>query len=212
MVFGSKLIQINPNLWMWQRYLDPLFKTHYTASMKLQTLLFLSTVCYVCLLFCFRALSLYGRYSGSAIKVYGTYIRPNGSGILGPNVTWECFIDDFSNPDARISLHAAPLLSQNNWGLCSGQFGGGNHTLTVIATLPDDGPGNFFYVDQIQYMPSADAQLNKSLMRIDSSDAEVKYSFGWYWISQPASLIQYSGNTHYTFTNGTWFTLDFSGS
>lgn len=49
-------------------------------------------------------------------------------------------------------------------------------------------------------------------MRIDSSDAEVKYSFGWYWISQPASLIQYSGNTHYTFTNGTWFTLDFSGS
>ena len=157
------------------------------------------------LLICFRAPLTLSSFSGSAVRVYGASQVINGIG----SPTWECFIDDLSNSDASVSVHAAPNSSQNNLGLCYGEFADGNHTLTVTAQVPD---GQNFYLDRIEYVPSANASLNESLVRVDSSDAAVSYSDNWHWVNEEDIVILYSGNVHTTSTNGSWLTIDFSGS
>jgi hypothetical protein len=160
-------------------------------------------------LFIFNALFL-SSFSGSRVYVYGTSIVTTNAS--GTHSTWECFIDNI-----RISRFPAPSTSQNNWILCGAdQVQDGPHLLTVKANVSNQ---QTFWLDQIQYAPSASVSLNDSILRIDSSDPAIQYSNGW-----QTSLIAFSGpefnftsttangNTSSTSVNGTGFTYEFSGS
>jgi hypothetical protein len=179
-----------------QGLLGPLFKTLYTASLSMQTFLFLSTVCPVYFTDLFSSpLTLSSFFSGSAVLVYGTTITTNASGTQDP--TWECFIDNSS-----IGWSTAPSTSENNWILCGSQFQDGPHVLTVKANVSNQ---QTFWFDQIQYNPSASVSLNQSLLRIDSSDPVIQYSSGW------QSLVQLI-NTSYTQVTAAALTYQFTGS
>jgi hypothetical protein len=159
-------------------------------------------------LFIFDPLSL--SFSGSTIYVYGTSITTNASGTQDP--TWECFIDNNS-----IGWFPAPSTSQNNWILCGAdQFRDGPHVLTLKANVSNH---QTFWLDQIQYAPSASVSLNDSLLRIDSNDPAIQYSNGWHntvlTYESPEfnlSMTTANGNTSSTLVNGTEFTYEFSGS
>ena len=187
-----------------QGLLVPLLKGLYTASMSLQTFLFLSAVCPIYFTDLLSSPLTLSSFSGSEVLVYGTTITTNASGSQDP--TWECFIDNTS-----IGWSPAPPMSVNNWILCGGgpgQFQDGPHLLTVKANVSNQ---QTFWFDQIQYAPSANVSLNQSLLRIDSSDVAIHYDSGWQSL---ASLIQsgFTINAVYTQTNGTSLTYQFSGS
>jgi hypothetical protein len=187
-----------------QGHLDPLFKTLYTASMSLQTFLFLSVVCPVYFTDLLSSPLTLSSFSGSEVLVYGTSITTNASGTQDP--TWECFIDNTS-----IGWSPASPISVNNWILCGGgpsQFQDGLHLLTVKANVSNQ---QTFWFDQIQYAPSANVSLNQSLLRIDSTDFAIQYGSGWQSL---VSLIQlgFSIDASYTQINGASLTYQFSGS
>ena len=172
-----------------QGHLDPLFKTLYTASMSLQTFLFLSTVFHV-YLFAFEP--SHSSFSGSAVIVYGTTITTNASGTQDP--TWECFIDNIS-----IGWSTAPSSSENNWIICDNiLLQDGPHVLTVNANVSNQ---QTFWFDQIQCTSASD----ETFLRIDSSNPEIRYSSGW------QSLVQLL-NTSYTQITGAALTYQFTGS
>ena len=96
-----------------QGLLVPLSKGLYTASMSLQTFLFLSAVSPIYFTDLLSSPLTLSSFSGSEVLVYGTTITTNASGSQDP--TWECFIDNTS-----IGWSPAPPMSVNNWILCGG--------------------------------------------------------------------------------------------
>ena len=175
----------------------------------MQAFLSISTVCpiYVAGFFFRVPLTLrLSSLSGSAVIVYGTSNTTNTSGIQDP--TWECFIDNISigsSPSSLVKL----VDNQNNWVLCGAgpsEIQDGSHLLTVNATVSKQ----TFWLDQIQYAPSANVSLNQSLLRIDASDSAIQYSPGWRFEDTP---INYAGNMNFSLTqiNGSNLIYEFSG-
>ena len=181
-----------------QGLLDPLIKTLYTASLSMQTFLFLSTVCPIYFTGLLSSPLTIILFSGSAVLVLGTPITTNASGTQDP--TWECFIDNTS-----IGWQGAPSTGENNWILCGGgpgQIEDGSHVLTVKTNVSNQ---QTFWFDQIQYNPSANVSETESVLRIDSSDSAIQYSSGW------QSLVQLV-NTSYTQITSATLTYQFNGS
>ena len=182
--------------------MDTLFKTLYTASISLQTFLFLSTVCPVYFTDLISSPLTLSSFSGSEVLVYGTTITTNASGTQDP--TWECFVDNTS-----IGWSPAPSTSENNWILCSGgpgQFQDGSHLLTVKANVSNH---QTFWFDQIQFAPSASLSLNQLLVRIDSSDLAIQYGSGWQSVDGSINDIS---NISFTQTTGAALIYQFFGS
>jgi hypothetical protein len=199
---------IHKGLKLIQTPMDPLFKTLYTASMSLQAFLLISVVCpiyFTDLLSSPLTLSL---FSGSEVIVYGTVFVTNASGIQDPS--WECFIDNTTS----FSLGLATFGNlENNWILCDGrQFQDGPHSLTVNVNVSNQ---QTFWVDQIQYVPSASVSLNQSLLRIDSNDSAIQYSPTDGWVQNDLDGLESSvghGNAMFTRTTGATLTYQFFGS
>ena len=203
--------------WMTLDLLDPLFKILYTASVSLQALLFLSSVCPVYFAdfkFTSSPLTL-SSFSGSGVTVYGTSITTNVSGIQNP--TWECLIDNNSIGSSN-SSSSANLGNQNNWILCgAGPFQDGPHMLTVNANVSNQ---QTFWFDQIQYTPSASVSLNQQLLYIDAGDPAIKYDGVWtrsafqlpMGPNTGSHYTQFLGNTSSSNEPGAVITYQFSGS
>jgi hypothetical protein len=98
------------------------------------------------------------------------------------------------------------MSNQNNWPLCGpAQFQDGPHLLTVNATVRSQ----TFWIDQIQYAPSASVSLNQSLLRINATDSAIQYSPIDDW--QPVNVFPL-GLTIFTTVNGSTITYQFSGT
>lgn len=135
---------------------------------------------------------------GTAVYLYGTNNIANKSGMIDPS--WECFVDNIS-----IQKSSPYGFANNDWQFC-GQDAlvDGVHTLTVNATVMQS---QTFWVDNIQYVPSASVPLDNKAISIDNTDPELHNAFGGSWGSTVVML-------HYlnlTQTTNSTFTYDFNG-
>ena len=154
-----------------------------------------------------------------AVIVYGTSNTTNASATQDP--TLECFIDNISigsSPSSNVAFND----SLNNWVLCDAGppqlVEDGPHILTVNENISEQ----TFWLDQIQYAPSANVSLNQSLVRIDASDPAIQYSpatgsewnFTVFPINYDSSTLQVAGliyadiNRSSTTTNGAFLTYE----
>ena len=197
--------------------MDLLFKILYMASLVLamskQAFFSLSTVCSVY----FTALFSRPYHSivvctgpGSEVFVYGTALA---SAAKIPPAICECFVDNISiGPFTPTSNNA------NNWLICgSKQLEDGPHFLSLKVNIS---ALNFnrqtFWVDQIQYAPSANILLDQSLLRIDSTDPAIRYGPEWSQTSlfNFSPILSYNASTTTCSSGGSVssFTYTFFGS
>lgn len=127
---------------------------------------------------------------GSQVNVFGSNNLLNSSGVLDP--TWECFIDG-------ISIGAAPPFQfpENNWLFCSqNTLIDGPHVLTVNATVLKK---QTFWLDYIEYLPSASVPLDGKAILIDNLDPQVEAAFGSGWGALGGTANE-TGQTNSVFT------------
>ncbi|KAF9528099.1 hypothetical protein CPB83DRAFT_907035 [Crepidotus variabilis] len=114
--------------------------------------------------------SLSLQFSGTSIKVYGSNNIRNDSGTLDPK--WECFIDQQS-----IGASDPFQFAENNWQFCkSRQLQDGLHTLTINVTIAKK---QTFWLDRIEYIPSATMSVEHSDILIENNDPGLRYGQGW---------------------------------
>lgn len=78
----------------------------------------------------------------------------------------------------------------NNWVLCDDQsLVDGPHTLTVRVRSA----GQTFWLDHIQYTPSADVSLESALVKVDNLDPEIIYGSEWQPLGDSANLTDVTG-------------------
>ena len=122
--------------------------------------------------------------SGTQIKVIGSNNIRNDSGVLDP--TWECFVDNInigSNPFA---------FAENNWEFCEQDtLVDGPHILTVNATVLKN---QTFWIDNIQYVPSASVSLDQKTIVVDSLDPQLQYGQGWQALGGTANMTTVPGS------------------
>jgi hypothetical protein len=110
-------------------------------------------------------LSLTGQHPGTEVSVIGT------NGGSNTNSTWECLLDNVN----FVYLPRSTLL-ENNWVFCkTGLLNDSEHTITFHAIFG----GQTIWFDRIVYSPSSSANLDSSLIMVDSSDPSVTYGPGW---------------------------------
>ncbi|GJJ15746.1 hypothetical protein Clacol_010024 [Clathrus columnatus] len=102
-------------------------------------------------------------FSGSFISVLGTAATSGDQ----PNV--QCFLDGVSF--ATVTLGGP----QNNIHICATTFPDGQHELAVNVSTQ----GEPFYLDNLQYQPSANVPLNNATILIPSGDPSITLSIGW---------------------------------
>ncbi|KAF8808393.1 hypothetical protein BYT27DRAFT_7337775 [Phlegmacium glaucopus] len=133
-------------------------------------------------------------FNGSSVTVLGTSTVPDTNFLSGPDLSWECFVDNSS-------IGSLPVISyaENNWVFCqNGQLQDGPHVLTVKAKVSNQ---KTFWFDQIQYLPSSNVSLDESIVRINSNDPDIQYSSGWKELNGVVNLTQTTGSTiTYVFT------------
>ncbi|KAF8801613.1 hypothetical protein BYT27DRAFT_7197850 [Phlegmacium glaucopus] len=137
--------------------------------------------------------SLSFAFNGTQIRVVGSNNIRNDSGVLDP--TWQCFIDNIS-----IGASTPFQYPENNWEFCEqNTLLDGPHILTVNATVLKS---QTFWIDNIQYVPSASVSLDQAAIVVDSVDPQLQYGQGWQALG---------GNANMTTVAGSIFTFDFIG-
>jgi len=122
---------------------------------------------------------------GTQIKVIGSNNIRNDSGVLDP--TWQCFVDNVS-----IDVSKPFQYAENNWPFCSqDSLVDGPHTLTVNATVMKS---QTFWIDNIQYIPSASVPLNQTAVVVDSLDPQLQYGQGWQALGGVANMTVVPGS------------------
>lgn len=114
------------------------------------------------------------------------------------NPSWECFIDGTS-----IGSVNPTTVSLNNWMFCDQEgLQDGPHSITVNVSVS---PGQTFWFDQLQYVPSATVSMENKEIYIGQGDSQMLAGFDSSWTS-----IFSNSSTMSQTTNGT-FTFDFIG-
>ncbi|KAF8801623.1 hypothetical protein BYT27DRAFT_7245077 [Phlegmacium glaucopus] len=141
--------------------------------------------------------SLSFTFHGTQVRVIGTNIIRNNSGVLDP--TWQCFIDNisidvatlrFENPEnQRVFCNHDSLLD-------------GPHIITVNATVQNQ----TFWFDNIQYVPSASVPLDQEIILVDNLDPQLQYGQGQW---EPLSDVV--PNLNMTLVSGSTFNFSFIG-
>ncbi|EFI28315.1 hypothetical protein CC1G_13844 [Coprinopsis cinerea okayama7 len=123
-------------------------------------------------------------FDGSEIKLLGTNRPRNSSGVIDP--TWDCLIDGVSIGPTR------PFeFAENNWVFCDWRNGlPGRHTLEVQVRSE----GQTFWVDQIQYLPSPGAEVEKPAVMVGIQDHAIKYGKGWTTLGGTANMTRERGS------------------
>ena len=123
--------------------------------------------------------------SGTQIKVFGSNNIRNDSGVLDP--TWQCFVDNIS-----IGASAPFQFAENNWEFCEqDKLVDGPHILTVNATVLKN---QTFWIDNIQYVPSASVSLNQKAIVVDNLDPQLQYGQGWQALGGTANMTTVPGS------------------
>lgn len=123
--------------------------------------------------------------SGTQIKVIGSNNIRNDSGVLDP--TWLCFVDNIS-----IGASVPFAFAENNWGFCEQDtLVDGPHILTVNATVLKN---QTFWIDNIQYVPSASVSLDQKTIVVDNHDPQLQYGQGWQALGGTANMTTVPGS------------------
>lgn len=131
---------------------------------------------------------------GTSVRVFGTNNLRNDSGVLDP--TWDCFVDNIS-----IGSSTPFQYPENNWVFCSqDKLTDGPHILTVNATVAK---AQTFWLDDIQYVPSASVSLEDAAVMIDSHDSQLQFGAGWQALGGTANMTTQTGSI---------FTYNFTGA
>ena len=105
-------------------------------------------------------------WPGTQIKVVGVNI-----GLSSP--TWECFIDNIG-----FSIYPNDGSDSNNRVICEEDtLVDGPHNLVVDATVLNN--SQTFWIDNIQYVPSASVSLDQAAIVVDRLDPQLQFSQGW---------------------------------
>ena len=123
--------------------------------------------------------------SGTQIKVIGSNNIRNDSGVLDP--TWQCFVDNIS-----IGASTPFPYAENNWVFCEQDtLVDGPHILTVNATILKS---QTFWIDNIQYVPSASVSLDQKAVVVDNLDPQLQYGQGWQALGGTANMTTVPGS------------------
>ena len=118
-----------------------------------------------------------------------------GATSTAPDPSWECFVDGKS-----IGFKTSLLYRENWWVLCETDgLSSSSHTITVNVKVKTQS----FFFDSIQYVPSADANLDQSIIQVPAADAIMQYGSGWQDLRDIAKMSSSSGSK---------MTIDFSGT
>ena len=130
------------------------------------------------------------RISGTQITVLGTSDFSNTSGVVDPAL--ECFIDNSS-----IGKNRPLLITENNQVVCSHlKLTDGPHVLTVNATILTN---QTFWLDDIQYAPSASVPLDQAVIMVDNVDPQLKYVTGWQALPNKTHMTTVPGRSVFTY-------------
>lgn len=111
---------------------------------------------------------------------------------------WECIVD--GNSLGVISIDPSITQPQNNLGICQSVLGDGPHELVVKITTNAVSP---FWVDDIQFTPSANADLSNATLKVYNTDPNIKFS--------GSDFVTSTYGVKLTQTNGAEATFDFVG-
>ncbi|KAF9053159.1 hypothetical protein BJ165DRAFT_1523884 [Panaeolus papilionaceus] len=143
--------------------------------------------------------SLTFHYNGTYFAVMGTNDVHNDTGT--PDPQWDCFVDN-------IKVDSNPFkFYENNWWLCEPKaifLDDGPHILTVNAT-PRSHP---FWVDRIDYSPSANVNMEDKTVFVDHTDSEIQFGAGWDAQGETANITRQTGSKLNFFFYGisvSWF-------
>ena len=101
--------------------------------------------------------------------------------------TWECFVDNIS-----IGASDPFPYAENNWEFChQDTLVDGAHILTVNATVSKN---QTFWIDNIQYVPSASVSLDHKAIVVDHLDPEMQYGAGWQSLGATANMTTAPGS------------------
>ena len=101
--------------------------------------------------------------------------------------TWECFVDNIS-----IGASTPFPYAENNWGFCEQDtLVDGPHILTVNATVLKN---QTFWIDNIQYVPSASVSLDQKDIVVDNLDPQLQYGQGWQALGGTANMTTVPGS------------------
>jgi len=99
----------------------------------------------------------------------GTYTGTQNTSTMD----WTCFVDGISLGKTLPSTD----FNENHRMLCLlNTITDGPHTVTVNATA---GENQTFWLDKIQYLPSASVSLENKKIQLDISDPAILYGSGW---------------------------------
>ncbi|PPR02068.1 hypothetical protein CVT24_011167 [Panaeolus cyanescens] len=132
--------------------------------------------------------SLSFTFSGTDITVWGTNNIRNDSGVVDPQ--WSCFIDN-------VPIRSNPFqFFENNWALCSPPdslvLEDGVHVLTVNATVARS---QTFWIDAIDYVPSASVPLDDKAILVENNDPQLQYGPGWQSLGGTANMTTVQGSS-----------------
>ena len=101
--------------------------------------------------------------------------------------TWLCFVDNIS-----IGASSPFAFAENNWGFCEQDtLVDGPHILTVNATVLKN---QTFWIDNIQYVPSASVSLDQKTIVVDNHDTQLQYGQGWQALGGTANMTTVPGS------------------
>ncbi|KAF8202251.1 hypothetical protein BJ912DRAFT_944242 [Pholiota molesta] len=111
---------------------------------------------------------------------------------------WECIID--GNSLGVLSIDPSITFPQNNIGICQSVLADGPHELVVKITTNAVSP---FWVDGIQFTPSANADFSNATLKVYNTDPNIKFS--------GSDFVTSTYGVKLTQTNGATATFDFVG-
>ena len=102
----------------------------------------------------------------------GTQIKIVGVNTGESSPTWQCFIDNIS-----FSINPPDSSDSNNRVICEEDtLVDGPHNLIIDATVLNN---QTFWIDNIQYVPSASVPLDQAAIVVDHQDPQLQFSQGW---------------------------------
>lgn len=133
--------------------------------------------------------------TGTDVVVYSSVDPIVVNGTVQADPQWECIVD--GNSFGLDQIDQADNTPQNNIDICHGILSDGPHELLVRVTSK----GNPFYLDDIQYTPSVNADLSNTEQKIYNSDPNISLSedfkqgtFGVYQTQTPGGTVSFNFN------------------
>ncbi|KAK7021843.1 hypothetical protein VNI00_017236 [Paramarasmius palmivorus] len=138
-------------------------------------------------------------FEGDFVSVWGAKdTRKTGQSDADKLVTlprWQCQIDGSSIPSIDY-LTQIDRLTNNILCETRGLSTSSPHTLTLTAII-DDPDTQTFWLDKVEYAPAPNANVTGKVIKVDSSDQNIRYDNTRNWFPNLGNGILF----HYTKTN-----------